>query len=63
MIGKAYNVLRLSKKEGGALVGESLVVTLLVLLFFVFFALVSNKAEKEVDRYYEEKRKAGTRSR
>jgi hypothetical protein len=44
-------------------VGESMVVTLLVLLFFGFFALLSNKAEKEVDLYYEEKRKAGTRSR
>ncbi|WP_269206172.1 hypothetical protein [Capillibacterium thermochitinicola] len=43
--------------------GETLVVTLLVVLFFGFFTLISNKAEKEVDRYYEEKRKAGTRSR
>jgi len=43
--------------------GESLVVTLLVVLFFGFFALLSNGAEHELDRYYEEKRKAGTRSR
>jgi hypothetical protein len=51
------------KKEGGALVGESLVVTILILLFFGFFGLLSRKAEREVERYYEEKFQTGKTSR
>lgn len=43
--------------------GESFIVTLMVLLFFGFFTLLSRKAEQEVDRYYVEKRGAGTKSR
>jgi hypothetical protein len=60
---KTYNVIRLSKKEGGASVGESLIVTTLIILFFAFFTLLSRKAEQEVDRYYAEKRNAGKKSR
>jgi len=44
-------------------VGESLVVTALILLFFGFFTLLSRKAEREIDRYYEEKLKTGKTSR
>jgi hypothetical protein len=44
-------------------VGESLIVTTLIILFFAFFTLLSHKAEQELDRYYAEKRKAGKKSR
>ena len=50
-------------EEGGAPLGESLVVTALIILFFGFFTLLSRKAEREVDRYYEEKLKTGKTSR
>lgn len=43
--------------------GESMIVTILVLLFFSIFILLSSKAEREVDRYYEEKTKAGRKTR
>ena len=43
--------------------GESLIVTTLVILFFAFFTFLSRKAEQEVERYYAEKRNAGKKSR
>ena len=41
--------------EGGASVGESLIITTFILLFFALFAVISHKAEKEVDRFSEER--------
>ncbi|HEY8391559.1 MAG TPA: hypothetical protein VIL83_02375 [Capillibacterium sp.] len=43
--------------------GESLIVTALIIIFFGSFTLLSRKAEHELDRYYEERLKTGKTSR
>ncbi len=49
--------------EGGASVMESIIVTACILLFFTGFYILSGKAEKEIDRYNEERLKSVKKSR
>ena len=49
--------------EGGTTVRETLIVTAFILLFFAFFTVISYKAEKEVDRFSEERLKTAKKSR
>lgn len=49
--------------EGGTLVGESLVVTIIVLLYFGCFFIFGHKAEQEVQQWREDKLKSVKKSR
>lgn len=49
--------------EGGALVGESLIVTLIVVFYFGCFFIFSHKAEKEIEQLYAERAKTSKKAR